>query len=156
MAFPFRCAKISSQAGIERDYERAAQKKIDMTVSIAPDLPPVMGMPDQFKSLWNNLINNAIKFTSEAGKISINLWFDGDNLLGEVSDSGIGIPDEELSQIFTEFFRAKNAKGLNIPGTGLGLVIAKKVVEAAGGRISVTSTPGVCTTFRFTLPTTRQ
>jgi signal transduction histidine kinase len=76
----------------------------------------------------------------------------GLSLIGEVNDNGIGIPTEDQPQLFTEFFRAKNAKALNIPGTGLGLVIARKVVEAAGGHILVTSTPGTSTTFSFILP----
>ena len=135
--------------------EQAAQKKIDLTVSSAPDLPPVMGLPGQFKGLWRNLISNAIKYTPENGKVAVSLRLKGASLIGEVSDNGIGIPTEDQPQLFTEFFRAKNAKALNIPGTGLGLVIARKIVEAAGGHILVTSTPGTSTTFSFILPVAR-
>ncbi len=140
---------------IEAYHERAALNNIGLSVSIASDLPSVMGTADAYKSLWDNLISNALKYTPEAGKVSVNLRLDGETLLGEVSDTGIGIPVEDQSKLFSEFFRANNAKGSNIPGTGLGLVIAKKVVETAGGHIFVTSTPGVCTTFSFTLPIAR-
>jgi signal transduction histidine kinase len=144
------------QEVMESFQEQIAQKKISWTVTIAPDLPPVTGWPDQFKSLWSNLISNAIKYTPENGTVTVNLRLRGASLIGEVSDNGIGIPTEDQPQLFTEFFRAKNAKVLNIPGTGLGLVIARKVVEAAGGHILVTSTPGTSTTFSFILPGARQ
>jgi signal transduction histidine kinase len=140
------------QEVMETYQEQAAQKKIACTVTTTPDLPPVTGTPDQFKSLWSNLISNAIKYTPENGTVTVNLRLRGVSLIGEVSDTGIGIPVEDQPQLFTEFFRAKNAKTLNIPGTGLGLVIARKVVEGAGGHILVTSTPGVCTTFSFIIP----
>jgi two-component system sensor histidine kinase/response regulator len=143
------------QEVLETFQEQAVQKKIDLAVSIPADLPPVVGMLDQFKSLWSNLISNAIKYTPENGKVTVSLRLKGLSLIGEVSDTGIGIPTEDQPQLFTEFFRAKNAKALNIPGTGLGLVIARKVVEAAGGHILVTSTPGVSTTFSFILPVAR-
>lgn len=135
--------------------EQATQKKIDLAVTIDPEIPPVMGAPDQFKSLWSNLISNAIKYTPENGKVAVNLRLKGASLIGEVSDTGIGIPTEDQPQLFTEFFRARNAKALNIPGTGLGLVIARKVVEAAGGHILVTSRLGTSTTFSFILPLAR-
>jgi two-component system sensor histidine kinase/response regulator len=146
------------QQVLETFQEQASQKKIDLTVAIDPDLPPVTGILDQFKSLWSNLISNALKYTPERGKVTVNLRLNrgvsgqGLSLIGEVNDNGIGIPTEDQPQLFTEFFRAKNAKALNIPGTGLGLVIARKVVEAAGGHILVTSTPGTSTTFSFILP----
>jgi two-component system sensor histidine kinase/response regulator len=140
------------QQALDTYQAQAAHKNIELTTSIDPDLPAVYGMLDRFKSLWGNLIGNAIKYTPEHGKVMVSLRRKGASLIGEVSDNGIGIPTEDQPQLFTEFFRAKNAKALNIPGTGLGLVITRKVVEAAGGHILVTSTPGTCTTFSFILP----
>ena len=147
---------------METFQEQIAQKKIVCSVTIAPDLPPVYGMPDQFKSLWSNLISNAIKYSYENGMVTVTLRAKGLSLIGEVTDTGIGIPTEDQPQLFTEFFRAKNAKALNIPGTGLGLVIARKVVEAAGGHILVASgcsppasMPGTSTTFSFIIPVTK-
>ena len=74
------------------------------------------------------------------------------NVLVEISDSGIGIPEEELSRIFDEFYRAGNAREMEKDGTGLGLSIVKQIIERHLGKIWVQSKEGVGTTFRFTLP----
>jgi signal transduction histidine kinase len=73
-------------------------------------------------------------------------------LRGEVQDSGIGIPQEAQAKLFSEFYRAPNARELNIPGTGLGLAIVHQIIESAGGEIGVESQEGQGTTFTFTLP----
>jgi signal transduction histidine kinase len=107
---------------------------------------------DQVKSVWSNLLSNAIKYTPEGGQIRVLLRRADSYLLGQISDTGIGIPDEAKSQLFNEFFRARNAKELNITGTGLGLAIVKQIVEGAGGNIWFESQVGRGTIFSFTLP----
>lgn len=136
---------------LERFQPEAAQKGIRLDVSIE-DVPPILGTPDQFKSLWSNLISNAIKYTPERGCVSVSLRTDGVHVIGQVSDTGIGIPPDEQKNLFTEFFRARNVKDSGIPGTGLGLVIVKRAVEDAGGTIEVKSEAGRGTTFTFVLP----
>jgi signal transduction histidine kinase len=128
------------------------QKKIKLHTNIEHDLPKIIGVQNQFNSLWSNLIGNAIKYTPQDGCIKIKLRRDNDQIIGEVQDTGSGIPKDDLSKLFTEFFRAKNAKSANIPGSGLGLVIAKRVVENAGGTLTVTSEEGKGTCFTFLLP----
>jgi signal transduction histidine kinase len=98
------------------------------------------------------LISNAIKYTPPSGQVTIRLRQEDGELLGQVQDSGIGIPDEAIDSLFTEFFRAKNVKSLNIPGTGLGLAIIKQIIEKAGGEIWVESQVGQGSTFSFRLP----
>jgi len=73
-------------------------------------------------------------------------------VVGEVRDTGIGIPAEEQGRLFSEFFRAKNAKALSLRGTGLGLVIVKRIIDGAGGNIRVESEEGKGSTFTFSLP----
>jgi signal transduction histidine kinase len=102
--------------------------------------------------VWTNLISNAIKYTPENGSIAILLCQQDKEVLGQVKDTGIGIPEEAKASLFTEFFRAKNAKDLNLPGTGLGLAIVKQIIENAGGRIWVESEVGKGSTFSFVLP----
>jgi signal transduction histidine kinase len=130
----------------------ARERKITVNVSIAPDLPPVLANPDQIKSLWTNLISNAIKYNRDGGRVEVSLRVEGKRLVAAVSDTGIGIPPEAMARLFSEFFRADNAKAVSRLGTGLGLSIVKEIVERAGGQITVESELDKGTTFRFWLP----
>jgi two-component system sensor histidine kinase/response regulator len=136
----------------EQFVEQAREKKLQFAVHIANVLPPVRVVAEQFKSVWSNLISNAIKYTLPGGKVEVSLRQEGDQLIGQVSDTGIGIPPEAQDRLFSEFFRASNAKALTPHGTGLGLAIVKQIVEDAGGRIWVESAVGKGSTFTFTLP----
>ncbi|MBU1660409.1 MAG: HAMP domain-containing histidine kinase, partial [Chloroflexi bacterium] len=140
------------QAVVDSFQEQAAQKRLVVHIDIAENIPPVTGVPKQFKSLWTNLISNAIKYTPENGSVTIRLHAEGGNLIGEVHDSGIGIHAEDQKRLFCEFFRAKNAKELGIRGTGLGLVIVKRVVDGVEGEITVQSEPGCGSRFTFSIP----
>lgn len=136
-------AELASQAG---------QKNLHVTVEIQERLPAVNGSPRLFKSLWENLLGNAIKYTLPGGTVTASLRMENDQVVGEVRDTGIGIPAEEQGRLFSEFFRARNAKALGLRGTGLGLVIVKRIVDGAGGSIRVESEEGKGSTFTFTLP----
>jgi signal transduction histidine kinase len=131
---------------------QAHEKKLVIDTDIAPGLGPVFMPAGQVKSVWTNLVSNAIKYTPENGSIAILLCQQDKEVLGQVKDTGIGIPEEAKASLFTEFFRAKNAKDLNLPGTGLGLAIVKQIIENAGGRIWVESEVGKGSTFSFVLP----
>lgn len=134
-------------------HAQVQSAQVEMDVQIGSDLPPLRSNPDQVKSLWMNLISNAIKYTPQGGHVHVSLQRDDGHLLGQVSDTGIGIPLESQPHIFDEFYRADNAKVLTRQGTGLGLAICKQIVEQAGGEIGFVSTPGQGTTFTFRLPT---
>jgi len=136
--------------------EQASKKKIALSIDIPEKVPHVRGVPDQFKSMCSNLISNAIKYTPENGKVIVRLLLEGNNLVGEVRDTGIGIPPGEQKRLFTECFRGSNAKALNMPGTGLGLVIVKRVIESVGGSIMVQSKVGRGSTFRFVIPVAKE
>jgi signal transduction histidine kinase len=82
-------------------------------------------------------LNNAIKFSPSESVITFRAWYDADNVYFEVEDQGPGIPSDELTHIFKDFFRGSNIEG--IPGTGLGLSIAKKIIDAHDGEILVTN-----------------
>jgi two-component system phosphate regulon sensor histidine kinase PhoR len=99
-----------------------------------------------------NLISNAIKYTPAGGSVRVKAWSQDRKIVLEVSDTGIGIPEEALPRIFTEFYRAKNAKAVDVDGTGLGLVLVKDVVEQHGGQISVQSVLDQGSTFTVMLP----
>ncbi len=131
---------------------QAGQKNLHVTVEIQEQLPAVNGSPKLFKSLWENLLGNAIKYTLPGGTVTASLRLDNDQVVGQVRDTGIGIPAEEQGRLFSEFFRARNAKALGLRGTGLGLVIVKRIVDGAGGSIRVESQEGQGSTFIFNLP----
>lgn len=130
----------------------AKEKNIELSSEIPENLPLVYIAADQLKSVWINLISNAIKFTLPGGKVQVGVKLENLKLQGFVQDTGIGIPEDAKEKIFSDFFRAKNAKSLNIPGTGLGLSIVKHIIEKAGGKIWVESKLGLGSTFYFILP----
>lgn len=141
-------------AAVLRELEpQVHEKELRLTQDIQPPLPAILLPTEQAKSIWTNLISNAIKYTPNGGSIHIVLCVDGAQILGIVEDTGIGIPADAQDKLFSEFFRARNAKDLNIPGTGLGLAIVKQIIENAGGKIWCESQINQGTTFSFLLPT---
>jgi signal transduction histidine kinase len=131
--------------------ERAQEKKQTFQVEIAAR-PVIMANGEHLKQIWTNLISNAIKYTAEGGRIAVSLQTDSRSVAGTVEDSGIGISEEDLPNLFREFFRTDEAKASGEIGTGLGLSIVKQIVESYGGRIEVTSKLDHGSRFTFTLP----
>lgn len=116
------------------------------------EVPAVSGEPDRLAQLLDNLVSNAIKFTPPGGVVEVRLFARRGNACVQVSDTGIGIPEEERERLFERFFRSQTALERQIQGTGLGLYISKAIVEAHGGRIGVRSDDGQGTTFVVELP----
>ncbi len=138
---------------LEPFQAQAAEKGVLLRANIEGEIPAVRGIAGEFKSLFANLISNAIKYTPAGGSVAVSLRTDDGKVIGCVSDTGIGIPPEARDRLFSEFFRADNAKAMALRGTGLGLVIVKQAVENAGGQIWVESELNRGTTFTFTIPT---
>jgi signal transduction histidine kinase len=132
--------------------DKATERDQRFTVDAPEGLPPVSGDPGMLERMLENLVSNAIKYTPKGGAVRIGLSRAPDGqLLLEVSDSGIGIPKAVQQRLFTEFFRAENAKAMETAGTGLGLVIVRDIVEKHGGTIRLESEEGRGTTFFVTL-----
>jgi two-component system sensor histidine kinase/response regulator len=131
--------------------ELAHEKRQSFQVEILSQ-PIITANRDHLQRIWMNLISNAIKYTPEGGRISIRLEADKDNLIGTVEDSGIGIAEKDLSNLFQDFFRTEQAKASGEIGTGLGLSIVKQIVESYHGTIKVTSKLGQGSRFTFVLP----
>lgn len=126
----------------------AAKRGVRLVVQASPSLPDVHADPNRLKQIFNNLVSNALKFTPEGGSIVLGAYPQEGSVAFMVSDSGIGIPPECLSRLFEGFYQVRPTQG----GTGLGLMIAKQLVEIHAGRIHVTSAIGKGSTFTFTLP----
>jgi PAS domain S-box-containing protein len=138
------------RSALDTARSRVEAKHIVVETSLPADLPPLFGNPVRLRQMAANLIDNAIKYSPEGGKVQITTRLENGQILFQVIDSGIGIPSADLPYIFNKFFRAANTQ--NTAGTGLGLSIVKSIVEMHGGRIWVDSTPGRSTTFTIVLP----
>ncbi|UCG07483.1 MAG: GAF domain-containing protein [Desulfobacterales bacterium] len=131
---------------------QAAAKNLNFSCDIEECLPDIMAKEKLIDELLNNLISNAIKYTPSGGRVRIRVAREScDRILCEIADTGIGIPPEDISRLFTEFFRSKNAKELTEEGTGLGLVIVKEILDRLRGTIAVNSKldEGTCFTCFF-------
>ncbi len=116
------------------------------------NLPKVMMDPEHMRSAIQNLVSNAFRYTRKNGLIEIGVITDGNNLTIKIKDNGIGIPKAEQGDIFRRFFRASNAVKLETDGSGLGLYIAKSIIEKHRGKIWYESKENVGTTIFFTIP----
>jgi two-component system NtrC family sensor kinase len=132
--------------------QQAKEKNLDIQLSISPDLPPLRGNPIRLRQMLDNLIGNAIKYTPERKRISIELNAEDDQIILKVADEGPGIPPQDQPHIFDKFYRASNISE-ETSGTGLGLAIVKTIVEGHQGRIWVDSSLGKGSTFFVVLPT---
>jgi len=134
----------------------AEAKKVKLDLKSDRDLPVVDGYREGLKQAFMNLVSNAITYNREGGAVTITAREQDGDVVIEISDTGIGISPDDLPFIFEEFFRAKTRETRHIGGTGLGLPIAKKIVEAHNGRIRADSELGKGTTVRIFLPKAEQ
>jgi len=117
-----------------------------------PDtLPRIRGDRKQLKQAFINLLNNAVKFNKIEGEIILTAKAEQDHLVIIISDTGLGIPEDERSKIFEKFYRVQSHRD-RVPGTGLGLSVVKQIIHGHGGEIDFTSEVDVGTTFTITLP----
>jgi signal transduction histidine kinase len=124
---------------------------LDLTMEVPDKLPLINGDEWRIGQVMGDLINNAIKFTDK-GKITIRAKEEGDNIKVEIEDTGIGISKENISKMFTKFFQVETGADRKYEGTGLGLVIAKMIIEAHKGKIWIDSKLEKGSKFIFTLP----
>lgn len=127
----------------------ATSKALCLDTDMAHDVPDVVADPARLQQILANLVTNAIKFTPGGGSVTVRVERQGDFIRFSVSDTGPGIPDEDLPHVFDRFWQARRTAGL---GTGLGLFISRGLVETQGGKLWVESTIGRGATFYFTLP----
>ena len=125
---------------------------IDFKADLDPRLPIVSGDRDRLIQVVANLVNNAVKYSPDGGTVTVSTRLEGQFALVSVSDTGLGIPPDEIGHVFERFRRVRSGAAQSIPGTGLGLTIVKQIVEMHGGKIWVESALGHGSAFHFTLP----
>jgi PAS domain S-box-containing protein len=131
----------------------AAEKRIQIAVEIPPTLTKVTLDARKLKQVLYNYLSNAIKFTPDGGRVYIRMTPDNDDMFAiEIEDSGIGIRPEDMNRLFIEFQQLDSGTAKKYPGTGLGLALTKRLVEAHGGRVAVKSALGQGSTFTAVLP----
>lgn len=126
---------------------QADEAGVALTAGTEPNLPRIEIDATRIRQVLENLIANALRYTPRGGEIHLSTQSQGQRVVCAISDTGAGIPTEELSSIFDRFYKGSDSRG-----SGLGLAIAKNLVVAHGGEISADSLPGKGTTIRFTLP----
>lgn len=134
-----------------KDAQTSADEKEIIIKSKVDSLPLVEGDKERLTQVFINLLNNAIKFTPEKGRITIQAKKQGYNFLIKISDTGIGIAEKNLNKIFDKFYQADSGTSRRFSGTGLGLTICKGIIEAHGGDIWVESEPKKGTIFSLAL-----
>jgi len=137
---------------VQEHRELPLASGIELTTGVDPGLAPVRGDVVSLSMVVENLVSNAIKYNKPGGKVDVTVAGDGDWITLKVSDTGLGIPSDFRSHLFEEFYRVKTPETQNIPGTGLGLVICKRIVDELGGSIEVDSKEGEYSVFTVKLP----
>jgi two-component system phosphate regulon sensor histidine kinase PhoR len=130
----------------------AEQKKLKIELHCPPKMPAVRGDAGRLRDAIQNLLDNAVQYTPPGGRIVVSANAKNGDVVFDVSDNGIGIPQADLERIFERFYRVDDARSREAGGTGLGLAIVKHIVEAHTGRIWVESTVGEGSSFHFSIP----
>jgi signal transduction histidine kinase len=130
----------------------AQQRKINFQVQLPPQIPALIGDPHRVGQVVQNLCTNAIQYTKEGGSVTIRVDVEPHQITVGVQDTGIGISKEDLPRVFERFFQTKEAQNMRKAGFGLGLKIAREIVQMHGGDIGLESELGVGSRFYFTIP----
>jgi len=135
-------------------WPRAESAGVTLTLDAAPELPPVRASAPQIRQVIDNLLDNALKHSSAGGIITVSCRPTNGQVAVSVTDTGQGIPAQDLPHVFERFYRADKARSRSggTSGTGLGLSIVRSVIEAHNGQVSIESQEGKGTSVRFTLP----
>jgi signal transduction histidine kinase len=136
--------------------EKTKAKNLKIKIKSTPTPTYLRIVPDDLDIILTNLIDNSVKYTEQGGTIRVNNLLTDKEIKIEISDTGIGITKDDLNKIFDEFYRSKNAKAVELHGTGLGLPIVKNLIERYGGSIEIQSEIGEGTTVTVSFPIEKQ
>lgn len=130
----------------------AKSKDIKVTQSLYSKIPKIKIDPTLIQNVYLNLVTNAIKYSNRGGQVTIFVSKKDDYIVSQVADDGIGIPKQDQSRVFEKFYRSANARDIESDGSGLGLYLARAIIESSGGKIWFKSIEGKGTSFFFTIP----
>jgi PAS domain S-box-containing protein len=150
---PVQVPQVATDA-VAAGSAAAAEAGVELSLATS-DGPDIEADAGRLQQILDNLISNAVKFSDRDSRVRVGADYEGGEWRLSVADQGIGIPEEDLGQLFDRFFRASNAVGSQLPGTGLGLATAKAIAELHGGSIGAESQAGEGTTFTVRLPVRR-
>ncbi len=154
-SLPLRKKEISLEditSEVIRGFDPFARaSNVEIRFKSEKNLPKIFTDPSQIRLVIENLLDNAIRYIKDRGEVEIRLQKNNNNLYFEVKDSGVGIPKEEQKYISQKFFRSENIMKYQTMGSGLGLFIARSIVEKSGGKMGFASQEGKGSTFWFTL-----
>jgi signal transduction histidine kinase len=142
--------RAAAQSAIENVQTRAAARNIAIRVH-APEAVSMTADASEIQMLFNNLVSNAVKYNRDGGSVDVTIAQDGPRVIVTVADTGLGMKEEDVARIFEEFVRIKDEKTMNIPGSGLGLSIVKKLAQLYDGEVKVESKPDQGSTFSVVL-----
>ncbi len=137
---------------VDKNNVLTLKNKINITLLVDDNMPKIEGDEKRMEVVLDNFISNAIKYNKENGKITVKVQKDNRKALISIKDSGIGIPKDEQDRVFEKFYRSKVASIQETGGTGLGLYIAKNIIERSGGKVWFRSVENEGTEFNFSLP----
>lgn len=146
----FKIRDVIDEA-LEFVMSKGEGKHIDLKIDAPDEIPMIAADREQIRYVFINLLANALKYTPDGGRVKVIVRATPDTINVEVSDTGIGIPKDDIPKIFTEFFRAGNVRDTT-RGTGLGLALVRHIIERHNGKIWVLSELGKGSTFKFVLP----
>ena len=138
---------------VKRSKQKARSSSVSLKVNLADRIPPVRADEEKIGWVILQLIDNAIKFTPQGGRVEVEAHVDNGIMTVAVSDSGIGIPAEKIREIFEPFHQLDSSTTRRYGGTGLGLAMVRRILEAHGSEIKVQSVVGIGSRFEFSLPT---
>lgn len=153
--YAFKEANIMEVVNMIINSSKLASRERDVQVEFinnAPGLKPFVFDAEKMALAIQNLLDNALKYTNPGGKVTLEILTEGDYLKMKVSDNGVGVPKNQLSRLFSKFFRAENVIHMQTSGSGLGLFIVKNIITRHGGDITVESEEGKGTIFTFVIP----
>jgi signal transduction histidine kinase len=128
---------------------------VTLAADSAPDVPPLVGSPEDIEELVSNLVSNAVKYTPSGGRVVASARLNGQGVLLRVSDTGMGIPADDMPRLFNEFHRCANVRQSGIEGTGLGMAIVKTIADRHRAEVRVDSEEGKGTTVEVRFPLVR-
>jgi len=141
---------ITEVAELWRD--RASSNSVSVDIALSPDLPPCAIAAEDLRTILSNLVGNAVKYNRSGGSVVVRGVRTSEGIEISVRDTGMGIEPSNLARLGEEFFREKRDETRGIEGNGLGLAIVKRLVKRAGGRLSISSTPGIGSKFQAIFP----